>query len=792
MPHLIKKFAEGSKLAYTQEIRIATAQTRDASKWRNQQLSMEAFVAKLADTVRTKETFEEYLASSKSDQDNIKDVGGFVGGLLKGGRRGKSDVQNRSILALDIDFGNPNTIDSIRAALPDTAYTIYSTHKHSPNSQRLRLIVYPDRPMLPAEYQAVMRKVAAQVDIELFDSTTYDINRLMYWPSTSSDAEFVFEHNDAPFLDVGAVLGAYSDWQDVTEWPVGSRENKSLSRSMAQQADPLKKAGIVGAFCRQVDIHEAMAITKAYKKEGKNRYTYLAGTTSNGVVIYDDKFAYSNHESDPAGGQTVNAFDLVRIHLYGQLDTDSRHNENSTQLPSYKAMVEYARGVDGVKHDLVSQGLSEATADDFELIEDSVEPDTVDTAWLATLQTDREGNVKTTFFNATQILRNDPVVCNRPAYNEMSYATEVGRSGDVWTDRHSFQIRRYIGQRYGCDFADSKIEQAIDDRAYELAFHPVQEYLSALEWDGVPRVDTVFIDWLAVPDSLYAREVGRCTLIAAVNRAMAPGHKFDQVTVLGGPQGIGKSTFIRMLGKSWYAELSSFDLKIAAEEMQGAWIMEMNEMSATNRTELEAQKAFISATETKVRLPYARRPIKMLRQTVFIATTNRNEYLKDSTGNRRWWPLECGISAGKMFDLAAFTAIVDQLWAEAYERWAMGETSLMRDGAQEEALAAQEKQRESDPWKGIIGEWLVAECDANRYDRTAIDEVMVPRDRACVVEIWQDCLGQKDTPKRQEANRIIAIMDSVPGFAKQTNPLRFGTRFGRQKGWVLGTLPGNQ
>ena len=781
MPNLIKKFVEGSKLSYTQDIRIATAQTRDAAKWRNQQISMESFVAKLADTVRTKETQEEYLAAPKADQDSIKDVGGFVGGLLKGGRRGKSDVQNRSILALDIDFGNPGTVDAIRNALPDIAYTIYSTHKHTPNSPRLRLIVYPNRPMLPAEYQAVMRKVAARVDIELFDSTTYDINRLMYWPSTSTDAEFLFEHNDAPFLDVDATLGEYADWQDITEWPVGSRENKSLSRSMAQQADPLKKTGIVGAFCRQVDIHAALAITKAYKKEGRNRYTYIAGTTSNGVVVYDDKFIYSNHDSDPAGGQTLNAFDLIRIHLYGELDKDSRHSDTSTQLPSYKAMVEYARGVDGVKQDMVAQGLSETTAEEFDIIEDEETPP--DTAWLATLQTDREGVVKTTFFNATQIMRNDPTVCNRMAYNEMSYATEVGRSGEAWTDKHSFLVRRYIGQRYGADFSDSKIEQAIDDRAYELAFHPVQEYLSALEWDGVPRLDTVFVDHLAVADTLYAREVGRCTLIAAVARAMAPGHKFDQVTVLGGPQGIGKSTFIRMLAKSWYAELSSFDLKIAAEEMTGAWIMEMNEMAATNRSELEAQKAFISATETKVRLPYARRPIKMARQCVFIATTNRSEYLKDSTGNRRWWPLECGIAAGGMFDLDTFKAVIDQLWAEAYERWAMGETALMADEAQAAATAAQEGQRETDHWEGIINEWLGSQTDANRYDPMAIEEAIGRRDKACTIEIWQDCLGQKDTPRRHESNRISAIMDSIEGWEKHTNPIRFGTRFGRQKGW---------
>lgn len=784
MGNLLKQFNEGSKLSFTQEIKVATAQTRDAAKWRNQQISMETFVAKLADTVRTKETQEEYFAATKQEQDNIKDVGGFVGGLLKGGRRGKADVQNRSLLALDIDYGNPGTIDTIRRVLGGSCYTVYSTHKHTPNSPRLRLIVYPDRPMLPAEYQAVMRKVAEKVDIELFDSTTYDINRLMYWPSTSSDAEFVFEHNDAPFLKVDKVLASYLDWEDITEWPVGSRENKALSRDLAKQADPLTKKGIIGAFCRTVDIHAALEMVDVYHREGKNRYTYTPGTTSNGVVVYDDKFVFSNHDSDPAGGQTLNAFDLVRIHRFGAMDDDARPGTTTSQLPSFRAMSDYALEVEGVRTDMVAHGLTVVTADDFEIVDDNEDSGPPSTGWLATLQTDREGAVKTTFFNATQIMGYDPVVCDRMAYNELSGAVELGRSGEPWRDKETFEVRRYIGERYGCDFPDSKIEQAIDNRAYALSFHPVQEYLSGLDWDEVPRVDTMFTDHLAVEDTLYTREVSRCVLIGAVSRAMAPGHKFDQVAVLGGPQGIGKSTFINMLAKSWYSELSSFDLKIAAEEMTGAWIMEMNEMAATNRAELEAQKAFISATSTKVRLPYARRAITQPRQCIFIATTNRNEYLKDSTGNRRWWPLACNIPAGQMFDRDKFAAEIDQIWAEAYVRWAMGEDSLMDEGAKKEAKKIQDERMESDEWVGIIEEWLLADADEYRYELNEYGGDYAPRDRTCTMEIWQDALMMKGDPARKDSNRIAAIMDRHPSW-ERVKSSRFGSRFGSQRGWIL-------
>ena len=148
------------ELVYNKEIQIATASTRNASKWRNQTIKLSEFVSKLLRTTRTPETFQQYLQLPKTEQDNIKDVGGYVGGVLKGGRRGKHDVANRHIITLDADFADASFIEKVKIRFSDLCYTLSSTHKHANNNYRLRLVIYPDRPMLPDEYLACARKLA--------------------------------------------------------------------------------------------------------------------------------------------------------------------------------------------------------------------------------------------------------------------------------------------------------------------------------------------------------------------------------------------------------------------------------------------------------------------------------------------------------------------------------------------------------------------------------------------------------------------------------------------------------
>jgi len=778
-----------SEIKHNKEFNLATANTRQAKKWKNTTTSIMKFAEKLSRTVRTNETISDYLKMPKPDQDNIKDVGAFVGGQLKGGSRKKEDVANRHIIAFDIDYAHKDSIDIIKDKLKKVCFSIYSTHKHTPEKPRLRLIVYPDRPLLADEYQAVMRRLASNIDIETIDPSTYDVNRLMYWPSTAADGEFVFLHNDASFLPVDTVLSAYGpgdSWRDASLWPISSKETIHIDRLLKKQEDPLIKDNLIGAFCRNVTIYQALDdyLSDIYRKESNERYSFINGSSSNGVVIYEGKFAYSNHSTDPAHGMTCNAFDLIRIHKFSDLDADAEHLTPVNRLPSFKAMSDYARKIEGVKVDLIKHKL-EIGPDDFDAF--GVKESGAD--WLNELKTDKNGSIKPSWFNVSVIIRNDPALPIKPKFNLFCQVTERQDNSKQWRDSDTSIIKDYIGRVYDIDPSSGKFEETIDHVAAENSYHPIREYLESLHWDGKNRIETLFIEYLGAEDNEYTREAALCWFSAAVHRIYEPGHKFDYVVVLGGDQGILKTTFVRTLGKDkWFGELSSFDPKIAMEEVHGKWIIELAELAANNKQEIEQQKSFLSSQSTRVRMAYARRSEEYHRQCVFMGTTNSKEYLKDSTGNRRWWPIDVNVDK---IDIDRLKADIDLIWAEAYESlYTYSKQTYLSDDAEHIAKMVQEGKREGDPIEGKIVEWLELPAAKDRYEANGGFEEYEPRDRVCVIEIWEDCLGYKFEPRPSDRRRIASIMDRLPGWKRnKLNSTRFGKRFGRQKGWLCDIVP---
>ncbi len=771
-----------TEIKHNKEFNLATANTRQAKKWKNTTTTVMQFAEKLSRTVRTNETISDYLRMPKPDQDNIKDVGAFVGGQLKGGSRKKEDVANRHIIAFDIDYAHKDSIDIIKDKLKKVCFSIYSTHKHTSEKPRLRLIVYPDRPLLADEYQAVMRRLASNIDIETIDPSTYDVNRLMYWPSTASDGEFVFLHNDAPFLPVDTVLSAYGpddSWRDASLWPISSKESIHIDRLLKKQEDPLTKDNLVGAFCRNVTIYQALDdyLSEIYRKESGERYSFINGSTSNGVVIYDGKFAYSNHSTDPAHGMTCNAFDLIRIHKFSDLDADAEPLTPVNRLPSFKAMSEYARKIDGVKADLIKHKL-EIGPDEF----DSFGGD-----WIKELKMAPDGKIKPVWFNLALIIRNDPALPIKMKFNLFRQVVERQDNNKQWRDSDTSIIKDYIGRTYDIDPTAGKYEETIDHVARENSYHPVRDYLESLKWDGMGRIETLFIDYLGAEDNIYTREAALCWFSAAVHRIYEPGYKFDYVIVLGGDQGILKTTFVRTLAKDkWFGELSSFDPKIAMEEIHGKWIIELAELAANNKQEIEQQKSFLSAQSTRVRMAYARRSEEFHRQCVFMGTTNSKEYLKDSTGNRRWWPIDVNVDR---IDIDRLKIDIDQIWAEAYESlYTYSRRTYLSHGVEFIAKQVQESKREADPMEGKIIEWLEQPAAKDRYDGNTGFEETEPRDRVCIIEIWEDCLGYKYDPRPSDRRRIASIMDRLVGW-KRTSTTRFGKRFGHQRGWTCEVLP---
>jgi hypothetical protein len=345
---------------------IATGRSRKENHWKNKKITWNELVEKLRKTHRTAETRAEYASAKKEQQDEIKDIGGFVGGFITGGRRLKGNILHRQLITLDIDFATSDFWEKFGLCFPEEAAVVYSTHKHTPDKPRLRLIMPLNKPVTPDQYQAISRRIAGILGIEIFDYTTFEPHRLMYWPSTSKDGEYVFEEQQGKCVNADKILGTYRDWTDESQWPVSVRTEGKISRGLTNQADPLKKKGIIGAFCRARTIQETIEkyLSEVYSPAGDNCYTYIEGSTTGGLKIYADKFAYSHHSTDPASGKLCNAFDLVRIHKFGS-STDKGTPEGTPpeKMPSFLAMMELVKRDDRVEKELKEEKLAQAKVD---------------------------------------------------------------------------------------------------------------------------------------------------------------------------------------------------------------------------------------------------------------------------------------------------------------------------------------------------------------------------------------------------------------------------------------------
>ena len=343
---------------YERELTISTGLSRRETDWKAKRVTWGELCKQLSLTKRTHETEAEYAAMDKTTKGEIKDIGGFVGGELVGGSRKSGTVRNRQILALDADFGTEDMWADYQMMF-DWTCLMHTTHSHTKASPRYRMFFPLTRPVDAVEYQAIGRRVAQEIGIELFDDTTYQPSRLMYWPSTPRDGEFKVWELDGRWIDPDEVLKTYHDYKDVSEWPVSSRRTKELHQYADKQENPLKKSGVVGAFCRVYTITQAIDryLPGIYAPTGDpNRWTYTKGSTVGGLVIYDDDlFAYSHHDTDPCSETLVNAFDMVRLHLYSDMSKEQ----------SFEAMKRLLAEDDAVRQQLEQMIRSTASEVDF-------------------------------------------------------------------------------------------------------------------------------------------------------------------------------------------------------------------------------------------------------------------------------------------------------------------------------------------------------------------------------------------------------------------------------------------
>jgi putative DNA primase/helicase len=771
---------------------IAYGNNRQAKKWVNKTITFDELRERLKVTIRTTESAEEYAKFSKAQKDNAKDHGGFVAGALKGGRRKIDTVELRSMVALDGDRIDKAFLDNYETNVPYTS-AMYTTHSSTEENPRVRLVFPLARDVTAEEFVAISRYLAQMLGIDYFDECSYQPNQLMYWPSTPANGKFVYKEVDKEWLDPDEILNAHPEWTDPMRLPTSSRESKANTVVNQKVQDPLEKDGVIGLFNRAY-----FPITKAIDKflsdvyeptDNENRYHFIQSNSMAGVEIIErGKFVYSHHAKDPAYLKLCNAFDIVRIHKFG----------NDDEQKSYKTMCEFA-----MKDETVTQL---ATAE--RLAEAEVDFKNIDGDWTKKLKYQPRSQVlENSVYNLNLILNNDPNFRNF-AYNEMANRVQVTgtlpwerpKGNAFWRDADTAQLKSIIDIRY-LPFSSRNHDVAFTKVADDRHFHPIRDYLDSLpSWDGVKRVEEVFIKYLKADDTEYIRTVTRKTFAAAVARIYVPGVKFDCVPVLDGDQGIGKSTIVKdLVTADYYSEtlsLTDMDDKSGAEKLQGFWVIEIGELAGMKKADIEKVKAFLSTSDDKYRPSYGKVVESHPRQCIIIATVNGERgYLRDITGNRRFWIIK--VHQKKQKKTWNFTEEYrQQFWAEAKEIWKSGEKLYLEGDILEEAEKAQKGALEADERVGMVEEYLNTRLpdDWDSMDLFARRNYLsgsefgnpehtgsVVRNEVSNAEIWCECFGKSlQELKPSDSYGIAAIMSQIPGWDR-TQVIKRQPIYGRQR-----------
>ena len=773
-------------------VKISVCNRRTDKKYKNKELEWDYIIDRNRNPIRTSETAEEYSKLPKAKRGELKDIGGLVGGWLKDGIRKNGNVTFRTLGLLDADSipADVNFQSIVRTALDGVTYFLYSTHSHTPETPRCRIVILFGREVSEDEYPAVMRMVAKQIGMDFFDDSTYESNRMMYWASCPSNGEFVFDEQTGEPLDVDKYLGMYADWRDVSQWPTSSRQSEAVKREAAKQEDPLSKPGVVGAFCRAYSVTAVIDkfLPEVYAPSViEGRYDYVLGEGTAGVVVYDDKFAYSHHATDPACGKLLNAFDLVRTHRFGSEDDKK----------SFGQMCEMALSDDSVKLQIAEERQVQAQKD--------FDPETDDWKKLLRYQT-RSTVLENSVWNETLILNNDPDFANF-AYNELASRVQVTGAtpwerpidNSFWRDADTAQLKALIDVRY-VSFSSRNHDVSFTKVADDRRFHPIRDYMNALpEWDKVPRIETLLVRCLQADDTRYVRTVTRKTFAAAVARVYRPGTKYDSILVLDGAQGIGKSTIFKdLVGDEYYSDtlsLTDMNDKSGAEKLQGFWIVEIGELAGMKKADIEKVKAFLSTADDKYRPSYGKTVESHPRQCIIIASVNGERgYLRDITGNRRFWIVK--LHQDEQKKRWHFTKEErDQIWAEAKAIYESGEKLYLEADMIKEAEKVQQSAMEVDERQGMVEEyldtllpdgWENMDIYARRsYVNDKSDPIrpngVTVKTVVSNAEIWCECFCRNlSEMKPADSYAIAALMTQVDGW-ERTNERCRQPMYGRQR-----------
>ena len=398
------------------------------------------------------------------------------------------------------------------------------------------------------------------------------------------------------------------------------------------------------------------------------------------------------------------------------------------------------------------------------------------------IEYDNDGNEKSrkpqqTVRNFEIIMENDSRFAGKIKFDEFSRQEhlmggvpwENEACDRAWGSRDDAALYSIIQTDYGVKNRNDYFD-AVKNVSMRNKFHPVRDVLDGLEFDGGEHIRGLLPDYLGVEDTEYSHQVMRLWMLGAVARVYEPGCKFDYTMIFTGPQGLGKSTFLKMmaLNDAWFNDsLDSLDSDKAAQSLMGSWIVELAELKSLARTAggVESVKRFLTAAQDKYRGPYERRADIFLRQCVFAGTTNKSDFLQDETGNRRFLIIQTGINepAKSLFDPEAIDDM-KAAWAQAAHIWKTEQPELiLPDSCRDEARRLQGESMADDGKVGIITQFLE------------------DKQRTCVLEIWKEALEENGRPQKWQSSEIMDIVLSIPGWTKMKNTSTFGG-YGRQKG----------
>lgn len=826
------------------KIRIAVAASRLSKSWESTEMTWSEFARTALAERRGTEKLKDYLLLAGPTQTQLKDVGGYVLGTLRelhGQRRRTNDaVESRSGVSLDYDNAPSDLWERACAAWPDTAMLMHSTRKHQPKKPRYRIVIPLDRDVTAEEYGAIARRVAERIGFEGIDVSTFEVARLMFWGSCCADGEWVTRLADGEALSADAVLASYDDWHDVSTWPEpeapvrpGGRGAPRLPRPGGTAgrplSDPTLRTDVVGAWCREWPVERVITeyLADHYRAGYPGRWSLIGADSANGVALYDTggpvthggKWMYSNHASDPLAGRCLNAFDLARVWLFGELDTDDDIERNRTtpqRLPSFRAMEQHALQDKEVKLRLVKE--RSKTFDTYDFGETEIPEETPDyvtddgTGWETELDTGVKGEIRSTISNVTTILLNDPEMKGKFRKNTFERCVEITgempweRDPGGWTDNDDAGLCAWLEKKYGIT-SENKIRKGLLQALAHNTYHPVRDYFNSLRWDGVKRLERVIIDVIGAEDTEFNRVLTKTHFCAAVTRVYNDdprGIQYDMCLTLCGAEGCGKSSLFRIMGGAWFTD-SVMDLrsKDTMALIRGKVLVELAELAGVKKQDVESIKCFLTSQTDTFRAAYERNETVSPRACVFSATTNERFPLRGLTGARRF-PIIDVDSKLRNCDMSVrdyLTTYRDQLWAEAVELYRSGTVKLYLDKdmeAEAKRIADDHNYDLNNPIFDEIDAFLEMELphDWDSRDitarRTYIDAWhMEPqgvagayrRDRVCAKEICYELLRieSKDRDYSRKAREVSAYLDSLKEW-KRSSTVRIA-QYGIQKGW---------